>query len=119
MDTNSILIIDDDELTVKLIQTALSPLDCAIHVAHEESPMIEQIQEVHPKILILDLALPRVSGFEILAMLREMPDLADMKIIICSALADRCSPADLEQVSLILPKPFSTRELREGVSSLL
>ena len=105
-----VLVIDDNVDTLNLMQRYLSGSRyhfCGTARPQDALPMAEQVQ---PQILVLDVMLPGIDGWELLGRLREHPKTRDRPVIVCSIL-----PQDQLALALgaadYLPKPVSQQEL--------
>lgn len=88
-----------------------------------EKTTIAEIVASRPDLLIVDLVLGGASGWEIVALSRAQPELAELPILICSAdvAALRERSDELERIGNvhILEKPFSLDEINEAVARLI
>lgn len=80
-----ILVVDDDEKAVKHINTILKEKGCDVLKAYNGEAGINLAIEMHPDIIILDLVMPGISGFEVMERLKAHPIAKEIPIIICSA----------------------------------
>lgn len=80
-----ILVVDDDEKAVKHITTILKEKGCDVLKAYSGEAGINLALEKHPDIIILDLMMPGMSGFEVIEILKAHPVAKEIPIIICSA----------------------------------
>jgi CheY-like chemotaxis protein len=69
------------------------------------------LAEVKPKLILLDLMLPVVSGWQVLAELRANPALSDIPVVVISA----CAEDALRNVVPVLHKPISIDDLKSAV----
>ncbi len=83
---HSILIIEDDEFLRGLATTKLQKAGFTVDTAGDGEEGIRKLIEVKPDLLLLDLMLPHVSGFEVMEKIKEHTELSTMKIIIFSNL---------------------------------
>lgn len=79
------LIIDDNRQTADALQQMLSVLDVEARVAYGSSPAISLLQTLTPRLILLDINMPGVDGFEILAYLRREPRLAKVPVIVITS----------------------------------
>lgn len=113
-----ILIVDDDKYFTKRAADILFDRGMEIHTLHEPSRILEQLHEVNPDLLLLDLLMPGISGFDICKMLRTMPRWQALPIVFVTAqtgldtriAAFTCGGDDY------LAKPLSDEELVTRVS---
>jgi len=76
-----ILIVDDDIATGKLLRTLLAAWRWKTRVARSASKAIAVAVEFQPTIILLDLDLPDMSGYEVARLLRQHPQLQDVRLI--------------------------------------
>ena len=113
-----ILIIDDDPDLIKLIEAVLKSLDLMIHKAYSGEDGLRQAYEIHPDLVILDVSMPGLNGFEVCLRLRE---LSSFPILMLTA---RSHPNDMLHGFRVgaddfLKKPFNKDELEARVRALL
>lgn len=116
--TKKILIIDDDPDVGKLIEVALKPLELTIHKAYSGEDGLRQAYVIHPDLVILDVTMPGLDGFDVCLRLRE---LSSFPILMLTA---RPHPNDMLHgfrvgVDDFLRKPFNKDELEARVLALL
>lgn len=108
----NVLLVDDDKPTLELMHSMLDREDFNILTAHGGQEAIDIALKEHPDVIVLDLMMPEVSGFDVVKVLKADPDTIDIPVIICTA-------KDLEQnematldknVSHIMHKGMFTRE---------
>lgn len=83
--TKRILVIDDELQTLKLIGLMLEKRGYNIIAAHTGSRGLEKAQAQQPDLIILDIMMPDVDGYEVTRRLRTNPDTADIPIIMFTA----------------------------------
>ncbi len=82
----SLLAVDDDPKALKLIDTYLAPeKSFTLLHANNGAEAIASINEALPDLLILDLMMPDMNGFDIVAHLKNMPNTADLPIVVLTA----------------------------------
>lgn len=116
--TKKILIIDDDPDVGKLIEAVLKPLDLTIYKAYSGEDGLRQAYVTHPDLVILDISMPGLDGFDVCMRLRE---LSTFPILMLTA---RSHPNDLLHGFRVgaddfLKKPFNKDELEARVRVLL
>jgi CheY-like chemotaxis protein len=119
--SHRILIVDDEPNNCKTLQAILSPLGHSIHVAHDGRAGLQLAQAIRPDLILLDVMMPALDGYEVCRRLRADPQLAEVPIIIITALDDRDSRlAGLEAgADDFVPKPFDRLELRARVQTVI
>ena len=81
-----ILAVDDVSLNLILLEKMLSRFNIQIRKASNGLEAMREIIAKKPDLVILDLIMPFMDGFEVLQKVRETPDLEDVRIIVLSAL---------------------------------
>lgn len=116
-----ILIADDDALIVEIVQAALGARGHIVGGVDDGLPVMGVLKTKHPALLILDCAMPRTSGIEVLRLMRNSPDWFDLPVLM---LTGRRSEQD-EELAMrsgandYLRKPFDPDELVVRAESLL
>lgn len=116
-----ILIIDDDEVIIRLIKTRLENLSFEIIHASDGEKGLEASIRFIPDIILLDLMLPVMDGFEVVENIRKNPELNNSKIIMVSAKKDEetVKRAFLTGVDDYIVKPFSLLEIEMRINKTL
>jgi two-component system, OmpR family, response regulator len=85
-----ILIIEDDESMAALIEKAMHTFGCQTRVARNRQEIVEALRAArHPHLVLLDVVMPDVSGFDVLSRIRQHPTLKSLPVLMLTALADR------------------------------
>ncbi len=84
--TVKILVVDDIPLNVLLVKKMLQPLGFETSEAEDGVVAMEKIEADKPNLILLDLMMPRMDGFEVLRRLRASDDTKSIPVIILSAL---------------------------------
>jgi two-component system, OmpR family, alkaline phosphatase synthesis response regulator PhoP len=116
-----ILIVEDDRDIADLIRHYLVKTEHTAEILHSGSQVLERVSQQRPDVLILDLMLPGMHGFEICRAIRANPATADLPIIIVTARAEeseRIVGLELGADDYVT-KPFSPKELVARVGALL
>jgi GAF domain-containing protein/DNA-binding response OmpR family regulator len=79
------LLVDDDELVRRSVRQALEPIGWQITEAENGRVAIESFAVTRPDVIILDLMMPKMDGFEFLDELRRRPDWQDIPVVIITA----------------------------------
>jgi len=79
-----ILLIEDEELIITLLQKKLEKEGYRISVARDGVEGIEKLKEDKPDLVLLDIVMPRMGGFEVMQEMRSDEDLRSIPIIIIS-----------------------------------
>ena len=86
VDSLSVLIVDDVPLNILLIKKMLSRYTFEIRTANGGQAALDAIAQKKPDLLLLDLMMPGIDGFEVIRRLRASDETKDLPIIILSAL---------------------------------
>ncbi|MBL4673635.1 MAG: response regulator [Arenicella sp.] len=80
-----LLVIDDDEATRSVVRHTFEKLKCTVSEAINGQAGWEQIEELIPDIILLDLMMPKVDGFEFLNRVKRTPEWKDIPVIVLTA----------------------------------
>lgn len=84
-----ILLIEDDPFIVDIYTTKLKESNFDVNVLTDGSDFLERIKEIKPDLLLLDIVLPQVDGWEILREIRSDPKIKNLKVIVLSNLSQK------------------------------
>lgn len=117
-----VLVVEDEQDIARLVKHALEREgDCSVEIAESGDQALRRVAEDPPTLIVLDVNLPVLSGFEVCRILRARPATAGIPIIMLTARAneqDRISGLDLGADDY-MTKPFSPRELAARVRAVL
>ena len=82
----NVLVVDDIPLNLVLVQKMLSRFNFKIRTAGGGQMALDAVAEQKPDLILLDLMMPGIDGFEVLHRLREDTGTADIQVVILSAL---------------------------------
>ena len=82
----NILAVDDIPLNLLLVQKMLVRYNFKMRTAANGQQALDAVAEEKPDLILLDLMMPGIDGFEVIRRLRENPKTADIRIVILSAL---------------------------------
>lgn len=117
----SILIIDDDETVLRLLEDALTHKRYAVSTANTGIMGLALAREVQPALILCDIGLPDVDGYNVLMQLRSDATTTLIPIVFLTASTDRESMRRAMALGAedFLTKPFTMRELHEVVRTQL
>jgi CheY-like chemotaxis protein len=118
---STILIVDDNAQNVELLQAFLESLPVKIITASDGIEGLEKVRQYNPDLILLDIMMPRMSGFQVCRKLKSDPATKDIQILMVTALNEL---GDIEQASEcgtddFVSKPVNKLELLTRVKSLL
>jgi CheY-like chemotaxis protein len=115
------LIVEDSPEVATIIELSLRPTGMKfVHVANGPQAL-EYLARERPQLIILDIGLPGMDGWEVLDRMREHKHLSDIPIIVMTAHADSDSrkTGKLYMVDAYLTKPVSPAVIRETVERVM
>jgi CheY-like chemotaxis protein len=118
---STVLIVDDNPQNVELLQAFLESLPVRIVTAIDGVDALEKVAEHNPDLILLDVMMPRMSGFQVCKRLKGDPKTKDIQVLMVTALNEL---GDIEQASEcgtddFVSKPVNKVELQTRVKSLL
>lgn len=118
---HKILIAEDEPNIVLSLEFLLKEAGYEVTIARDGSEAIRLAGALHPALVVLDVMLPSVNGFEVCRHLRGNRETGDIKILILTA---RGRETEVEKglaagAHAYMTKPFATRELVNAVADLL
>jgi len=120
MNERKILIADDDPNIVKLIETVLSERHFTVVKTNDGCAVISKAKKEHPDLIILDMMLPHVDGYQICEQLKELTETKSIPILVISAHTSRQLILNLHAIGInnYMAKPFNIQELVNRVEFL-
>lgn len=117
----NILVVDDHEQNLELLSAYLDDLGAEIRQARDGVEAIEAVAQRKPDLILLDVMMPRMSGFQVCGKLKSDPATKDIPIVVVTALNE---VADVERAVELgaddfLTKPVNRLELITRVRSLV
>ena len=119
--SSRVLIVDDNSQNVELLQAFLESLPVQLATAIDGVDCLEKVKEFHPDLILLDIMMPKMSGFQVCKKLKTDPATRDIQILMVTALNEL---GDIEQATEcgtddFVSKPVNKFELLTRVKSLL
>jgi diguanylate cyclase (GGDEF)-like protein len=119
--SNCILLVDDSEYVHKLVRAQLESEQMEIHSAYDGEAALLKTSDLRPSLILLDVDMPRMDGFEVCRRLKAKPILGGVPIIFLTAdetVCDKVKGLDLGAVDYIT-KPFKPAELQARIRAAL
>lgn len=117
---HKILIVDDDPIARSNLQDLLELEGYELELAENGRQAIEKLRAMTPDIVLLDVMMPGMNGFEVCQQLRNTPSTAEVPIIFLTAFDDRSSRLQGIEVGAddFISKPFDRLELRARIRGI-
>ena len=116
-----ILVVDDNQQNLELLQAYLEDVDCTTVPAHDGLQALDIVRKDPPDLILLDVMMTKMSGFEVCKRIKDDPKTADIPIIMVTALSEF---GDIERgidsgTDDFLSKPVNKLELLTRIKTLL
>jgi CheY-like chemotaxis protein len=116
-----VLIADDNEPNRELLEVYLADIDCDIATAVDGKDTLDQVAKFHPDVSLLDVMMPKLSGFEVCQRLKADPATSPIMVLMVTALGEL---GDIERAveagtDDFLSKPVNRVELVKRVENML
>ena len=119
-----ILVVDDTPALLDIVRKCLEPEGYTVVTCLESRHAVRLAREEQPDVIMLDVVMPEVTGWEVLDALHLDPELAHVPVIVCTAYVAEALGRMVELQREpdrhlgLLPKPFDVEELIEVVDSV-
>jgi two-component system alkaline phosphatase synthesis response regulator PhoP len=113
-----ILLVDDNQQNLELMQAYLESLPCALYTARDGLEAIDAIAREKPDLVLLDVMMPKMSGFEVCRKIKSDPATRDMVVTALHEVGDHERAVE-SGTDDFLTKPVNKLELLTRVRSLL
>jgi len=119
--TPTVLVVDDNQENLELLQAYLEDMDCRTVPARDGLQALEIIADSAPDLVLLDVMMPKMSGFEVCKRIKNDPKTSDIPIIMVTALNEF---GDIEHgidsgTDDFISKPVNKLELLTRVKTML
>ncbi|HND54884.1 MAG TPA: response regulator [Pirellulaceae bacterium] len=119
--TSKILIADDNQANRELLEAYLATVDCDIEIAVDGQDTLDKVKASPPDLILLDVMMPKLSGFEVCKKLKQDPQTRRIMILMVTALNEL---GDIERAVQagtddFLSKPVNKIELLKRVENML
>lgn len=117
-----ILLVEDDPFLADIYTTKLKEAGFSVEVAGEGDGVIPKIREKRPDLLLLDIVLPHLDGWEIIKQIKGSEDLKNLKVIILSSLGQKNEVEKgmkLGAVKYLIKDHYTPKEIVEEIKKIL
>src|ERR1051325_10778903 len=114
------LVVDDSQFNLKIVSAALAPARHEVFTASDGREALERVDAVQPDLIILDVMMPEINGYEVCRHLRRRPNTVHRPIMMLTAndsLEERINGFDAGADDYV-SKPFEAAELQARVKAL-
>ena len=118
---SKILIVDDEPNILLSLEFLMKKEGYQVFIARDGEEAFEIIERQYPNLVLLDIMMPKIDGYEVCSFIKSRPELAAIKVVFMSA---KSKDTDVQKgynlgADLYVAKPFSTRDLILKVQDLL
>ncbi|MGY6275486.1 response regulator [Methylomonas sp. MgM2] len=116
-----LLIVDDDLWNRKYLEILLADGDYQIRSAESGLAALTEVAVYQPDLILLDIMMPEVDGFEVIRRLQANPDTRHIPVVVVTALDDEGSRSRLESAGIdnVIGKPIDRWALQACIDNLL
>jgi len=116
-----VLLVEDDESTIEVVKMELEFLGYEVMIAKDGLQALQMLGEQEPYLVIMDIQLPKMDGFEAVRQIRTNAAIRDIPILAATAKAltgdqEKCIAAGCDGY---IAKPFTHRELETAINGTL
>jgi CheY-like chemotaxis protein len=117
----NLLIVENEDVYRQFLKLALDMAGYYVHSVGSGEEAIETLQSSYPDLVLLDLAMPHISGWDVLHFMREHTALKHIPVLVITANADEYTRrrALVERVSDLLVKPVRLDEILTAIERLV
>ena len=118
---SNILIVDDDSRGRETLEAVLTGLGHNLHFCDNGLDALKQASILQPDLILLDVMMPGIDGFEVCRRIRADPLLADVPVVMTTALDDKASRLEGIEAGAddFISKPIDRMEIRARVSTII
>lgn len=117
----TVLVVDDNQQNLELIQAYLEDVECMTEAARDGVEALDRVARNKPDLILLDVMMPKMSGFEVCRRLKSNPQTSDIPVIMVTALNEF---GDIERgldsgTDDFVSKPINRLELLTRIRTML
>ncbi len=117
----TVLLVEDQRAQRELMEATLTQDGLKVVAAADGREALQKLREIRPDVIVLDVVMPNMNGYEFLRELRKHPDLAKLPVVVCSVKGEQFDKHWAERLgsNAYVVKPFEPQVLVGTVRSLL
>ena len=119
--SKNVLVIDDSQTTLVMLEWFLKENGFIAHFAIDVKEALQHIENQIPDIILLDLNMPEISGYDFLKMIKSDENRKNIPVLVISALDSNESKLKVKNLGAVdfIPKPLILKELLEKIIKIL
>jgi CheY-like chemotaxis protein len=116
-----ILVVDDDLTVTQLLEALLNMEGHEPATLNDSTKALELVKTFHPDLILMDLMMPDLNGYELCELLHQNPEYASIPVVVVSALDDQTSREKALQAGArdYITKPFDVEFLLQKIKELI
>ncbi len=117
-----LVVADDEQFITTAYSDGLARAGFSVAVAHNGEEALEVIAREHPDLVLLDLIMPKMNGFEVLKKVKSDPALQSIPVVILSNLSQETDEAEVKKngaIDFIVKSDISLQDLILRINQLL
>lgn len=116
-----VLVVEDEFDSIQMVSKILRHHGAEVFIAHNGKECLQQLESLHPTLIIMDLALPEMDGWETLEKIRANPKTAKLPVVAITAYHSVNVAEDAHEAGFnaYFPKPLDTGRIIESLGDLL
>jgi twitching motility two-component system response regulator PilG len=113
----TVLVVEDKASLTQMLKFLFLSKGLSVQIAFNGEEAIEKARSIHPNLILLDIMMPRMDGFEVLEKLRERDDTSGIPVIMLTARKSREDMARAKELGAVeyITKPFKAVEVVDKV----
>ncbi len=118
----SILLIEDDPFLIDIYVTQFKEAGYKVEVASDGEVALSKIKETKPDLLVLDIILPKIDGWELLKTIKQDASLKELKVVILSNLGQKEEVEkgfDFGAIKYFIKAEYTPKEVTEEIKKIL
>lgn len=117
-----ILLVEDDSFIIDIYSNAFKRAGYKVDIAHDGEIALAKIKSNRPDLLVLDINLPKMNGWDVMAEVRGNPSTQDLKVIVISNLNEKENSNDIAHYKILkyfLKIQTAPEELTKAIKEIL